>query len=196
MVAVLLLGVVFTSCLVSGESVVVAGEQVRTPGSSVTFWTPEMRGGDGSLRQVLWKHGADWLLWLNDGTLTHYGNATKDRILLNKTDGSLSILELTLEDSGWYTVELDDRDVAKFTLRVISPVPVPRVSMACRPEGDTRVFCSLTCEGDTAGAEPVRYLWHHPHANISTRTKTINTTVVSGVQSSGGRRHRNQTVLD
>ncbi|KAG7252657.1 hypothetical protein CRUP_038081, partial [Coryphaenoides rupestris] len=123
------------------------GEQVKTPGSSVTFWTPEMRGGSDD--DVLWQHGADRLL------------------------------------CGLYTVEVNGSDVAKFPLRVISPVPVPRVSEACRPEGDTRVFCSLTCEGDTAGAEPVRYLWHHPHANISTRTKTINTTVSVGVSSVG-----------
>ncbi|KAG7252713.1 hypothetical protein CRUP_030743, partial [Coryphaenoides rupestris] len=36
-------------------------EQVRTPGSSVTFWTPEMRGGSDD--DVMWKHGADRLLW-------------------------------------------------------------------------------------------------------------------------------------
>ncbi|KAG7259994.1 hypothetical protein CRUP_031422, partial [Coryphaenoides rupestris] len=41
-------------------------EQVRSPGSSVTFWTPEMRGGGGGLRHVLWQHGADRLLWVSE----------------------------------------------------------------------------------------------------------------------------------
>ena len=72
-------------------------------------------------------------------------------------------------------------------------VPVPTVSWACQPEEEGWIFCVLTCEGDTSGAEPVQYSWriNQPQANISgygdadaneTLPKSINVTMVSEMQ--------------
>ena len=73
-------------------------------------------------------------------------------------------------------------------------VPVPVVSWACQPEGEG-IFCVLTCEGDTSGAEPVDYSWAscrdwdcHQQPNISNEgdahahAQTINVTMVNEMQ--------------
>ncbi|XP_059906818.1 uncharacterized protein LOC132456474 isoform X3 [Gadus macrocephalus] len=86
-----------------------------------------------------------------------------------------------------------DNRSAVFRAHLQAAVPVPTVSWACQPEDEGTIFCVLTCEGDTSGAEPVQYSWtHQPQANISshgdedankTLPKSINVTMVVGSDS-------------
>ncbi|XP_067439894.1 uncharacterized protein [Thunnus thynnus] len=78
----------------------------------------------------------------------------KDRGSLNTSTGALTITGLTPDDSGNYTVEINNKVTSKTQLLVISPVSKPTLSDWC-----SMTYCVLTCNGNSTGAEPVTYWW-------------------------------------
>ncbi|XP_067439897.1 carcinoembryonic antigen-related cell adhesion molecule 1-like [Thunnus thynnus] len=107
------------------------------------------------ITSIVWKHGADIAMeWYGNETFSsqHF----KDRGMLNTSTGVLTITGLTPDDSGSYTVEINDKVTSKTQLLVISPVSKPTLSVLCEPE---MTYCVLTCNGNTTGAEPVTYNW-------------------------------------
>ncbi|XP_067439569.1 uncharacterized protein [Thunnus thynnus] len=105
------------------------------------------------ITSIVWKHGADLAMeW--DGGETFSYRQFKDRGSLDTSNGALTITGLTPDDSGNYTVEINNKVTSKTELLVISPVSKPTVSDWC-----AMTYCVLTCNGDTTGAEPVTYWW-------------------------------------
>ncbi|XP_042260706.1 uncharacterized protein LOC121892015 [Thunnus maccoyii] len=110
---------------------------------------------ESPITSIAWKHGPDLAMeWYGDETYSY--RQFKDRGSLDTSTGALTITGLTPDDSGNYTVEINNKVTSKTELLVISPVSKPTLSLWCEPE---MTYCVLTCNGDTTGAEPVTYWW-------------------------------------
>ncbi|XP_067439568.1 uncharacterized protein [Thunnus thynnus] len=105
------------------------------------------------ITSIEWKHGADLAMEWYGGETFSYRHFT-DRGLLNTLTGELMITGLTPDDSGNYTVEINNILSSKTELLVISPVSKPTLSEWC-----AMTYCVITCNGNTTGAEPVTYWW-------------------------------------
>ncbi|XP_056445064.1 uncharacterized protein LOC130381475 isoform X1 [Gadus chalcogrammus] len=143
---------------------------------------------------IEWRYGVDPVVeWNRDNRSAVFRAHLQDRALLDIQTGDLMISSTRAGDSGVYTVFINSGQTRKINVSILSAVPVPTVSWACQPEDEGTIFCVLTCEGDTSGAEPVQYSWtHQPQANISshgdedankTLPKSINVTIVVGSDS-------------
>ncbi|XP_042261186.1 uncharacterized protein LOC121892294 isoform X3 [Thunnus maccoyii] len=107
------------------------------------------------INSIVWKHGPDLAMeWYGDETFSY--RQFKDHGRLNTLTGALTITGLTSDDSGNYTVDINNKLTSMTELLVISPVSKPTLSLWCEPE---MTYCVLTCNGDTADAEPVTYRW-------------------------------------
>ncbi|KAJ8003842.1 hypothetical protein DPEC_G00152600 [Dallia pectoralis] len=88
--------------------------------------------------------------------ITYYGDF-KGRTTLDTTTGELRITGLKKSDEGVYSVELNSVWLEKtYTLSVMNAVPKPEIHVSCVED---QTYCMLTCNGDTADAEPVTYWW-------------------------------------
>ncbi|XP_034096310.1 uncharacterized protein LOC117562567 isoform X2 [Gymnodraco acuticeps] len=84
----------------------------------------------------------------------------REHIKLDIASGRLAMEKMTKAHEGVYSVEVNNL-VQKVTYNVvfIKDVPKPDIWVApltCSHESDQ---CTLSCEGDTTGAEPVTYSW-------------------------------------
>ncbi|KAM4601572.1 lymphocyte function-associated antigen 3-like isoform 3-T4 [Polymixia lowei] len=122
-----------------------AGDSLTLPGFSV----------NDPVTGIVWKHGTDLAMEWDGRDIDSY-RQFKDRGILNITTGELTLTGLIKSDSGLYAVEINNRLVNRTEIRVISPVPKPRVSSSC---GAEHIFCLLSCDGDTTDAEPFTYAW-------------------------------------
>ncbi|KAJ8003845.1 hypothetical protein DPEC_G00152630 [Dallia pectoralis] len=103
--------------------------------------------------------------------ITYYGDL-KGRTTLNTTTGELRITGLKKSDEGVYSVDIDSKPCEKtYTLSVIKAVPKPVISVSY--EDQTYI---LTCNGDTADAEPVTYWWKVGEGNWEKVEKTLKVT--------------------
>ncbi|XP_067439519.1 uncharacterized protein [Thunnus thynnus] len=105
------------------------------------------------ITSIVWKHGPNTAMEWYGGETTAYRHF-RDRSMLNISNGALMITGLTPDDSGNYTVEINNKVTSKTQLLVISLVSKPTLSEWC-----TGTYCVLTCNGNTTGAEPVTYWW-------------------------------------
>ncbi|XP_041638442.1 uncharacterized protein LOC121506670 [Cheilinus undulatus] len=110
---------------------------------------------ESPIQRVQWKHNGDIAAEM-DGNEGHCLLQFKGRCEVNTDTGALTIKGLTVGDSGIYTPEINGEDFSKIELSVISRVAKPSVIKSCSPE---MTYCNLTCEGNTADAEPVTYTW-------------------------------------
>ncbi|XP_034534079.1 junctional adhesion molecule A-like [Notolabrus celidotus] len=109
-----------------------------------------------NINNIMWIHGtniaAEWF-----GSETVCLLQFKGRCMLNVSTGALTITNLNENDTGIYSVEINSQQINTRTeLLVISPVSKPFISKQCNTE---MTNCNLTCEGDTAVAEPITYKW-------------------------------------
>ncbi|XP_054879254.1 uncharacterized protein LOC129353825 isoform X2 [Poeciliopsis prolifica] len=118
----------------------------------------------GPITSVTWKHKTDLALeWFGNG-ITCY-RTFQGRCDLNKQTGSFSITDLTSEDSGEYTPEMNNLVGRTMELQVIKPVPKPTVSMNCNSE---KTVCNLICEANiNAEFGPVTYTWKSGDTELS-----------------------------
>ncbi|XP_067439889.1 lymphocyte function-associated antigen 3-like [Thunnus thynnus] len=105
------------------------------------------------ITSIVWKHGPDLAMEWYGGETTAYRHF-KERGRLDTSTGALTITGLTPDDSGSYTVEINNKVTSKTELLVISSVPKPTLSEWC-----SMTYCVFTCNGNTTGAEPVTYWW-------------------------------------
>ncbi|XP_008283876.1 uncharacterized protein LOC103360030 isoform X2 [Stegastes partitus] len=122
----------------------VGGKVVLDPGPSAKL-----------IETITWKHGEDIAVESYGGKVfayRHFNGCTA----LNMSTGVLTISALNRNHSGSYTAEINNVVAKSMEVRVLLPVPKPVVSMRCDAE---HVVCTLTCKGNTTGAEPVRYSW-------------------------------------
>ncbi|XP_061123140.1 uncharacterized protein LOC133144457 isoform X1 [Syngnathus typhle] len=107
------------------------------------------------ITSILWKHGKNIAIqWDPDGVQAYLQFI--NRTTLNNVNGELTITALTENDSGIYTAEINSALKTPIGLAVIVSVPEPTILSSCDAE---KTLCTLTCAGDTTGAEPVNYTW-------------------------------------
>ncbi|KAM3585521.1 uncharacterized protein V6R79_019645 [Siganus canaliculatus] len=126
--------------------VAVDGTAVLHPGSDHT----------GDIKTVTWKYGADKAAEL-DGSVTICYQQFKGRCELNIITGELTIKQLTLSDSGFYSVEINGKEVNTVQLWVMYRVPKPSVFTWCDVK---KTYCLLTCEGTSSVPESLQYRWN------------------------------------
>uniref|UniRef100_A0A087XE37 Ig-like domain-containing protein n=1 Tax=Poecilia formosa TaxID=48698 RepID=A0A087XE37_POEFO len=116
------------------------------------------------ISSVTWKRQTDLALQWFGGDITCYRDF-KGRCDLDIESGSLIINNLTLDDSGSYTFDINNSVLDKKDLRVIKPVPKPTVSVDCNNE---KTVCNLTCEANiTSEFGPVTYTWQTGDTELS-----------------------------
>lgn len=114
-----------------------------------------------AITNILWKHNSNLLAeWVQGQIELTYYSTFKGRTTLNTTTGRLEIKNMVEADAGLYLVEINSHvQSPSYNVKVIKEVPKPEVVL--RPvscNGDSEE-CTLSCDGDTAGAEPVTYSW-------------------------------------
>ncbi|XP_027867058.1 SLAM family member 8-like isoform X1 [Xiphophorus couchianus] len=127
----------------------------------------------GPLTSVTWKHQADLALEWFGSDITCY-RTFKGRCNLDKTTGSFTITNLILEDGGKYTPEINSVVGGTMELKVIKPVPKPKVSTACNTE---KTVCNLTCDANISSEfGPVTYKWKTGDTELSNKEELSLTT--------------------
>ncbi|XP_077464962.1 lymphocyte function-associated antigen 3 isoform X2 [Stigmatopora argus] len=110
---------------------------------------------NGPIKSILWKHGYHKAIeWDADGVEAY--RQFKHRAKVNNVSGEMTILGLIQSDSGTYSTEINLSSNTPIHLAVILAVPEPTVLPSCDTESTS---CTLTCAGNTTGAEPVTYEW-------------------------------------
>ncbi|XP_037102217.1 carcinoembryonic antigen-related cell adhesion molecule 1-like isoform X2 [Syngnathus acus] len=123
----------------------------------------------GPLTSILWKHGNDIAIEWDPNGVEAY-RQFKHRTTLNNVSGELTITALTQNDSGIYTPEINSALKTPIHLAVILSVPEPTILTSCDAE---KTVCTLTCAGDTTGAEPVNYTWMIGHSSKTYTSREI-----------------------
>lgn len=107
------------------------------------------------IKTILWRDGLNIAMEWDGENIESYRHF-KVRGSLDNSSGALTIKNLTQEDSGLYTPHINHNPGKAIYLRVISPVLKPDISVSC---DERKTNCTLSCDGDTTGAEPVSYTW-------------------------------------
>ncbi|XP_004066674.1 carcinoembryonic antigen-related cell adhesion molecule 1 [Oryzias latipes] len=125
-------------------------------------------GAPPTITSISWKFGpdlaADW-----DGATVDYYRHFEGRTQLNTSTGAMVLRSLNRTDTGKYTPEINNRILDPVQLSVIAAVPVPSITASCNEE---RTLCKMTCEADTAGAEPATFVWKADGREVQ-RSKTL-----------------------
>ncbi|XP_032413022.1 uncharacterized protein LOC116716225 isoform X1 [Xiphophorus hellerii] len=142
--------VVLAAASVSSDETIYAKE-----GGEVTL-KPKQGSVTDATKSITWKAGKDLVVDLEPDGIVYYGRF-QGRSNLNNRTGELTLRSLTYDLTDVFTIEIDNNAIDhKINLSVLAAVPVPTIAPSC-PEGAHT--CTLTCEGNTARAEPVEYRW-------------------------------------
>uniref|UniRef100_A0A667WTS7 Ig-like domain-containing protein n=2 Tax=Myripristis murdjan TaxID=586833 RepID=A0A667WTS7_9TELE len=119
------------------------------------------------LTSILWKHNRNMVVeWIKKLNSTDYYGAFADHTNLDIKTGRLEINTLARNYSGVYSVEFNGQLQSElYKVDVIKKVPKPTVvlkPLTC-PNED---ICTLSCDGDTTGAEPVTYSWRTDQMDV------------------------------
>ncbi|XP_041638433.1 uncharacterized protein LOC121506664 [Cheilinus undulatus] len=110
-----------------------------------------------TIQSIVWKHKANIAAdWYEAGNEFMCHGQFIGRCEVNTDTGALTIKGMMLKDIGIYTPEINCKDYNKIQLSVISRVTKPSVGKSCNTKN---TLCRLTCEGNTADAEPITYKW-------------------------------------
>ncbi|XP_047432035.1 CD48 antigen-like [Mugil cephalus] len=154
-------------CLLAAVSTASASELYGMVGAEVDL---EPMSDGSPITKITWRDGPNIAMdWDDNGfeSFRHF----KDRGHLNMSTGVMTITGLVASDSGMYTPEINGKTLDSIQLTVIHPVPVPTVETMCDEEMTT---CTLTCTGNTAGAEPVTYTWKEDQTTRPESSNNIN----------------------
>ncbi|XP_041645958.1 SLAM family member 5-like [Cheilinus undulatus] len=111
---------------------------------------------------ILWKLKGDLVAeWIEKIVPLEYYGRFKGRTDLDIKTGKLVMRDLTKEDEGLFTLELNSKvQPQRYISKAIKEVLKPQIWMqpvACSPDKHSQ--CALSCEGDTADAGPVTFSW-------------------------------------
>ncbi|XP_062422647.1 CD48 antigen-like [Pungitius pungitius] len=110
------------------------------------------------ITSIVWKINGDLLAeWSVRSPLEIYPGFNT-RTSLDTTNGSLVMKQMTKEDVGTYTVEINHNvQSGKYDMKWILRVNKPAVNITtCSPDSEK---CDVTCDGGTEEAEPIQYHW-------------------------------------
>ncbi|XP_016516391.1 natural killer cell receptor 2B4-like [Poecilia formosa] len=126
-----------------------------------------------NITSISWGHEMSPILeWFGQDIILYKSH--KGRSDLEKTTGSLIIHNLTVEDTGRYTPEINRLSHNPVVLQVIEPVPKPMVHLKCNPR---KTLCDLTCKANTSSRfGPVMYRWEAGNKVVSTDNQLSLTT--------------------
>ncbi|XP_027866647.1 uncharacterized protein LOC114140717 isoform X2 [Xiphophorus couchianus] len=141
--------VVLAAASVSSDETIYAKE-----GGEVTL-KPKQASVTDTTKSITWKVGEDLVVDLDSVGTIYYGRF-QGRSNLNNRTGELTLRSLTYDLTDVYTIEINGIPIDHIKLIVLAAVPVPTIALSY-PEGAHT--CTLTCEGNTARAEPVEYRW-------------------------------------
>ncbi|KAG7502019.1 T-lymphocyte surface antigen Ly-9-like [Solea senegalensis] len=118
------------------------------------------------ITSITWKVGLNMAVqWDDSESEVSYYRHFKERGRLNISSGGLTIAGVTRGDSEVYTPEINGAAATPIRLIVISPVPVPTVTVSC---DDAEGSCVLTCSANTTGAEPHSLKWKSDDSELTT----------------------------
>ncbi|KAL1005608.1 hypothetical protein UPYG_G00061290 [Umbra pygmaea] len=152
----------------------VLGQQLnKNVGESLVF-TPNKTDVPAKINSFIWKNGKDKVAeWDKDFDLEIYG-IYKGRTELDQTTGVLTINNLSIKDSGVYSVEINSKVLkTAFTVSIFKAVPNPQITYSCNSD---KTLCTLTCDGDTTDAGTVSYHWKKGQGDFQESTKQLNVT--------------------
>ncbi|XP_032412881.1 uncharacterized protein LOC116716134 [Xiphophorus hellerii] len=141
--------VVLAAASVSSDETIYAKE-----GGEVTL-KPKQGSVTDATKSIIWKFGKDLVVELESDGIIYYGRF-QGRSNLNNRTGELTLRSLTYDLTDVFTIEINNNAIDHINLVVLAAVPVPTIAPSC-PEGAHT--CTLTCEGNTARAERVEYIW-------------------------------------
>ncbi|KAK9541283.1 hypothetical protein VZT92_001340 [Zoarces viviparus] len=113
------------------------------------------------IKNILWKFNGDLLAeWIKDLVDVEFYRSFKARSTLDTKNGRLVVDRMSQADRGVYSVEINSNlQSVSYTVKVIKSVPQPEAvlkPLICTHESKE---CSVSCDGDTTGAEPITYSW-------------------------------------
>ncbi|NWI26776.1 LFA3 protein, partial [Sula dactylatra] len=125
---------------------------------------------DQNFGEITWTKNKDKVAEWEALTETTYFNSLRNRGLLNKENGCLTIFNLQNNDSGTYVLDYVDSQrrshVLTFILAVLAPPSEPEIS--CNISGDNFV---LKCTADFP--KPLNYTWKFSSKQIVTPTQEV-----------------------
>ncbi|XP_037637719.1 carcinoembryonic antigen-related cell adhesion molecule 21-like [Sebastes umbrosus] len=138
----------------------------------------------GHINDILWKCNGNLLAdWVENLVPLSYDPRIKGRANLTIETGQLIINNMSKEDEGVYSVEINDRvQSERYRAKLINKVQMPEVvwrTFTCEAESES---CRFTCDSDTTGAEPITYSWKKGEWEVSQKDITIIIKDDSGVK--------------
>lgn len=120
--------------------------------------TLKLKSPPPEITRVVWKHGVNLVTERTRGKLTYY-DPFKTCATLND-DSSLFLKNIQQIHAGVYSVELNNKvQTERFSVRVFHKVPRPVIRITPLTCSHTSDSCTLVCEVDTTGVDPVSYVW-------------------------------------
>ncbi|XP_030604466.1 SLAM family member 9-like [Archocentrus centrarchus] len=112
------------------------------------------------LISIEWKYDEEPLaVWVEDVIPLTYYSRFRGRSELNTTSGALKIHNMAAADTGVYSVEINGKQIRVYEAVEIQEVPQPVVTVRPLMCSSASKKCTLSCDGDVRGAEPVEYFW-------------------------------------
>ncbi|XP_034465650.1 SLAM family member 5-like [Hippoglossus hippoglossus] len=111
------------------------------------------------ISSVVWTHNSNLVVeWVNKD-LEFFGSF-KGRTSLDESTAQLTVSAARQSDGGEYRVEINNVQQSQvYTAIVIKKVPKPSVVVVPTSCSTNSSRCTLTCQGDPAGTEPLTYSW-------------------------------------
>ncbi|KAI4894154.1 hypothetical protein NFI96_010644, partial [Prochilodus magdalenae] len=172
-------GLILSMCVVP-HLLYVAGEEVITlqvlEGKNATLHTGKT--GLQSVPQILWLYRSEDLK-IVDSKVSREENITaynsdkfRDRLQLDRNNGSLTIANINREDSGVYTIQInnDQRKIWSFSVVVYAPVSKPVIRNQPEHHPGSSTQCSPLCTVENG--RDVNLSWYEGKQRISSIPST------------------------
>ncbi|XP_068587997.1 lymphocyte function-associated antigen 3-like [Cebidichthys violaceus] len=112
------------------------------------------------IKHILWKFGDNLLAEWVEGSSVDLYRSFKDRTTLNTKTGQLVINNMSENDRGEYSTDINSNvKSVSYTAKWIKHVPKPMVRIRTLTCAVSSLVCNVSCDGDTKEAEPVTYSW-------------------------------------
>nr|XP_020462360.1 uncharacterized protein LOC109963828 [Monopterus albus] len=138
-----------------------------------------------AITSIVWRHNGDLVAeWVDKESPLTYWGSFKGRTTLNTTTGRLEIRNMGKNDTGLFTVEINNKVQSdRYPAKVVKEVSKPTVlvkPLACSPALES---CVLSCDGDTTETGPVDYYWKFGDGGWKQREKDITINKTEEMQS-------------